>query len=63
MFAGLTKGNSHLTDLIMNFSAEMTGFVGESRAVCIVCLDFRKAFNTILQNKVLLREADEVLTE
>lgn len=63
MFAGLTKGNSCLTDLIINFYPEMIGFVDEGRAVCIGCLDFRKAFNTVLQNKVLLREADEVSTE
>lgn len=52
-----------MTDLIINFYPEMIGFVDEGRAVCIVCLDFRKAFNTVLQNKVLLREADEVSTE
>lgn len=49
-----------MTDLIVNFCAEMIGFVDEGRAACIVYLDFRKAFNTVLQNKVLLREADEV---
>lgn len=63
MFAGLTKGNSHFTDLILNFYAEMIGFIDEGRVVCIVYLYFRQAFNTVLQKNVLLREADEVSTE
>lgn len=63
MFAGLTKRNSHFTDLILNFYAEMIGFIDEGRVVCIVCLYFRQAFNTVLQKNVLLREADEVSTE
>jgi len=42
-----------LVNLIINYCHEMTGFVDEGRAVCIVCLDFRKVFNTVLQQKVL----------
>ena len=43
---GFTKGKSYLTNLI-NFCDEMTGLVDEGRAVDIVYLDFRKAFDTI----------------
>lgn len=35
-----------MTSLI-NFYNEMTGLVDEGRAADIVCLDFRKAFDTV----------------
>ncbi|GAB0208209.1 mitochondrial enolase superfamily member 1 [Grus japonensis] len=43
---GFTKGKSCLTNLI-NFYDEMTGLVDEGRAVDIVYLDFKQAFDTV----------------
>ena len=40
------KGKSCLSKLIA-FYDEMTGWMDERRAVDAVCLDFRKAFNTL----------------
>ena len=42
---GVTKGKSCLTNLI-NFYDEVTGLVDEGRAMVIVYIDFRKAFDT-----------------
>ncbi|KAK4817888.1 hypothetical protein QYF61_002057 [Mycteria americana] len=57
-----TKGKSCLTNLI-NFYGEMTGLVDEERAVVIVYLDFRKAFDTdspkILIEKLMTYGLDE----
>ncbi|KAK4811754.1 hypothetical protein QYF61_005322 [Mycteria americana] len=59
---GFTKGKSCLINLI-TFYDEMTGQVDESRAVDIVDLDFRKAFDTvspkILVEKLLQCGLDE----
>ncbi|KAK4832489.1 hypothetical protein QYF61_023536 [Mycteria americana] len=43
---GFTKAKSCLTTLT-NFYNEMTGLVDEGRTVDIVCLDFRKVFDTV----------------
>ena len=43
---GFTRGKAWLTSL-RNFYDEMTGLVGEGRAVDVVCLDFSKAFDTL----------------
>ena len=43
---GFTKGKSCLTNLI-NFCNEMTGVADSKRAVGILYLYFRKAFNTV----------------
>lgn len=55
---GFTMGKSHLTDLI-TFYDEMTGLIGEGRAVDHVYLDFSKASNTISPN-ILTGELMEV---
>jgi len=44
---GFTKGKSCLTNLIAFYNG-MTGCVGEGRAVDVVCVDFSKAFDTVL---------------
>ena len=46
---GLTKSKPCLADLIA-FYAEMSGFVGEGRAVDVIYLDFSKAFDTVLHH-------------
>jgi len=46
---GFIKGISSFTILI-TFYDGMTGWVDEGRAVDVVCLDFRKAFDTISHN-------------
>lgn len=43
---GFTKGNSCLISLLTIYD-ETTGLVDETRAVAIVYLDFRKAFDTV----------------
>ncbi|GAB0206675.1 mitochondrial enolase superfamily member 1 [Grus japonensis] len=59
---GFTKGKSCLTNLI-TFYDEMSGLVDEGRAVDIVLLDFRKAFDPvshkILIEKLLMYGLDE----
>ncbi|KAM9591200.1 putative nicotine oxidoreductase isoform 2-T3 [Morphnus guianensis] len=59
---GFTKGKSCLTNLI-TFYDEMPGLVDEGRAVDIVYLDFRKAFDPvshkILIEKLLMYGLDE----
>ncbi|KAK4827589.1 hypothetical protein QYF61_019491, partial [Mycteria americana] len=59
---GFTKGKSCLTNLI-NFYSEMSGLVDEGRAVAIVYLDFRKAYDTvtekILTDKLWMYGLDE----
>jgi len=56
------RGMSCLTNL-MKFCDEMTGLVDERRAAGIVCLDFRKDFDTVSQNifidKLLMYGVDE----
>jgi len=49
-----TKGKSCLTNLI-NLSDEATGFGDERRAVAVVYLDFRKAFNAV-SHKILIEK-------
>ncbi|KAK4806176.1 hypothetical protein QYF61_001099 [Mycteria americana] len=49
-----TKGKSCLTNMI-TFYDEMTGLVDEGRAVDIVYLDFRKAFDTV-SPKILIEK-------
>ncbi|GAB0207040.1 mitochondrial enolase superfamily member 1 [Grus japonensis] len=51
---GFTKRKSCLTNLI-NFYDEMTGLVDEGRAVDIVYLDIRKAFDT-MSHKILMEK-------
>ncbi|GAB0206875.1 mitochondrial enolase superfamily member 1 [Grus japonensis] len=46
---GFTIGKSYLTNLIA-FSADMTGWMDEGRAVDVVYLDFSKAFDTVSHN-------------
>lgn len=47
-----TNGKSSLTNLL-NFHNQTTGLVEKGRVVNIVCLDFRKAFDTI-SHKILI---------
>jgi len=49
---GFTKGKSCLTKMIAFYNG-MTGWVGEGRAVDVVCLDFSKAFDTVSHNILL----------
>jgi len=49
---GFTKGKSCLTNLIA-FYNDITGRVGEGRAVDVVYLDFSKAFDTVSHNILL----------
>ncbi|KAK4816776.1 hypothetical protein QYF61_022888 [Mycteria americana] len=51
---GATKRNSCSTNLITLYD-EVTGLVGEGRAVDIVCLDFSKAFNCMFR-KILIEK-------
>ena len=44
-----TKGKSCLTNLV-NFYNIITGWVGETRAVDVLYLDFRKAFDNVSHN-------------
>lgn len=46
---GFTKDCSYLTNLIA-FYHKATGFVGEGRAVDVICLDYSKAFETVSHN-------------
>lgn len=56
---GSTEGKSCLTSLLIPFYDEMTGLIGEKRALDIVCLVFHKTFD-ISPHKILI--ADEVQT-
>lgn len=44
---GSTKRKSCLIDLLIPFHDEMTGLIGEERALDIVCLAFSNAFDTV----------------
>lgn len=44
---GFTKGKSCLSDLVAFYDAN--GWVGEGRAVAVVCSDFSKTFDTVSQ--------------
>jgi len=49
---GFTKGKSRLTNLIAFYDG-VTGWVGEGKAVGVVCLDFSKAFDSVSHNILL----------